>query len=288
MRLRWRRSLAAGAALGGALVLGLSSSALAQYQPTSTTSPSTTTSSTTPTSTTSTTTGNTGNSGASPGTTIASGSANGQPLGTNTDTTTPGSTVTVDIPGGSGSVQANATGTGPCTPGGPVSINLQLLQDGVAPIHLFTAQASASGGLAAVNVTIPTSAPKGTYVFFASCTSPAGILEIITSPLVLVTLSGGHASAPQTFAVSQSFGTPAEQAAVNSAVNAEIVRTVTASSGSAPNGGMQLNLPRLSLTNPANSSTSSAVAYGVISGVVVLVAAGLITLRRRRSQTHAS
>lgn len=251
---------------------------------TTTTVPSSTTT-TVPSSTTTTAPNSTTTSiGASPGTTIASGSANSQPVGLTSNTTSPGGSVGVSFSSSFSSVAgARATTTpAPCNAGVSVSIDLLLLQDGQSPVNLTTATSNASGGLSPVTVTIPTSAVTGTYVFFAQCNNAAGILEILTSPLVLVTTGSGHvAYAPRDFTVAKSYGTPAQRTALEDAVRSQIARGAGASSHST-NGGIQLAFARTG-TGSDPPGSSRALSYGLTAAVLVLMAAGLVTLRRRRS-----
>jgi hypothetical protein len=255
--------------------------------PTTTTSPSTTTT-TVPSSTTTTTPASTTTSiGASPGTTEPSGSANPQPVGVSATTVTPGSTVSVDIPTDFGAVaDSHATTPAPCGANVPVSIELLLIQDGQSPSQLATATSNATGGLDPVKVTIPKSTITGTYVVYAQCNNAAGILEILTSPLVLVTsIPGGSqvATAPKFFVVSSAYGTPAERTALEDAIRAEIANTRSGAGASySRSGEVQLAVASLAkLSDPPGSSR--ALSYGLTAAVLVLMAAGLVTLRRRRS-----
>jgi hypothetical protein len=166
----------------------------------------------------------------------------------------------------------------------PVTIYLQLLQNGVAPVLIGHGVSNASGGLDPINVTIPANSPLGTYVLLAACTNAQGILEILTSPLVLVG-AGAHLAVPQAFVTSTSFGTPAEQAAINSAVQAQVSRAVVAGASGLPNGGLQLIGPRLGLNHDSGGSSAGWFA-GLAAAVVALVALGLLTLRRQRVLTN--
>lgn len=279
------RTLLVAAALGGTVVLGLGTAAFAQYGPGPTTTSSSTTtsstSSTSSTSTTSTTTGSTTTSiGANPGTTIASGSGNGEEPTVSLHTTTPGSTLTVSIASQfGGAAIGNQAKPAPCGAGVPVTVYLQLLQDGSAPVKIGNGVSNAAGGLDPIQVKIPTTVPLGTYVLFAQCTNADGILEILTSPLVLVG-AGAHVAIPHAFTTSASFGTPAEQAAVNTAVRGQVARAASAGASGLPNGGLQLIAPRLGLHNDPGSSSAGLFA-GLAAAVVALVALGLLTLRRQ-------
>lgn len=285
------RAAVASVAAGALLALSFGGAAYAQYSSgggtTTTTSTSTTSTSTTSTSTTSTSTTST-SIGASPGTTTPTGSGNSEKVGVSSNTVAPGSSVTTSV-----ASQPSPSGApGPCAPGSRVSLSLQLLQNGVAPVTLnSTAQANSSGGLSPVSVTIPSSAPQGTYVLYAQCSSPSGILEILTSPVVLVTSGSAHvALAPADFATSSSYGTPQERAAIDHAVRAQIAKSAS-SSGSAteasglPNGGLNLAVPHLTLAQRSHPGTSRALSYGLSAAVLALLAGGLWTLRRRRHLT---
>jgi hypothetical protein len=132
---------------------------------------------------------------------------------------------------------------------------------------------------------------QGTYVLFGQCAGPNGSTEIITSPVVLVSASASHvATASAHFVVASSFGTPSQRQAVDRAVQGQVAAdaaggtTSTASAG-APNGGLELSIPRLATTH--HSSSNEALTAASAAAVAGLVAAGLVILRRRRSAADA-
>ena len=275
------------AVAGSGMALMMGSVAYAQYgNPSATTTSSPTTSSSTTSSSTSTSVGS------SPGTTIATGSANPEKPSLSNSTTTPGGQETVSINSQNGAVAgANTTTPAPCGAGVPVGIYLQMLQNGQAPAKLASVTSNASGGLDPVSVTIPTSAQDGTYVLFAQCNNTQGVLEILTSPLVLVTTGSAHVAVPNTFTTSSSFGSPQEQAAVNSAVQAQIARAASggtaAGASGLPNGGLQLVAPRLSLPSNSRSGGSPALFIGVAAAVLALMGIGFGALRRQHRHSQA-
>ena len=258
---------------------------------TSTTSSTTSTSTTTSSSTTTTVPLTTTSIGATPGSTVPSGAGNTEEPGTSANTATPGSSLTVDAassPTTSGTTQsgAGATQPAPCGANVPVSIFILLIQTGSTPTPLTTATSNATGGLDPISVTIPKNTGNGTYVITAQCNNSDGILEVLTSPLVLVSsIPGASVSArvPASYTTSAHYGTPAERTALESAVRTQIarVRSGTASTAS-PNNEVQYAIT--SLARPADPASGSRTLSYVLAGVVlVLVAAGLFTIRRRRT-----
>ena len=209
----------------------------------------------------------------------SSGANNSDTVTVSSNTVTPGTTIQVDIASSSSPGQP-----GPCAAGVPVTINLVLLQDGSGPQNLGSGSSNTNGGLGTTSVTIPASAQSGTYVVYAQCAGPDGSTQIITSPEVIVSPNGSHtAVAANHFTVSPSAGTPAQQQAINKAVQAQV-----AAGPNSPNGGLNLSIPRLtSAPRHSPSSSSSALVYGLIAGVAVLVAVGLVLLRSRRTAPTA-
>lgn len=291
---RFRRGAAAIPLLGGALgtlVLGVvllltpaRASACDFYNTDCTTTTTTSsTSSTTTSSTSSTTTSST----------VAAGSPGDQEAKVSATTVAPGTSVSVTVPT---SQTSSSSSPGPCAAGAAVTINLQLLQDGAPAEPIGSNTSGSDGSVPSTSVTIPTTTPLGTYVIYASCPDASGNTVDVTSPMVLVSGNSSirTAYAPEHFVAASSAGTPAQQATLTEAVNAEIARSDGPDSAAAvgnvsalPAGGLHLVVPKDMVFKTPAPDSSAALSYGLAAAVVVMLGIGLVSLRRRRSAPEA-
>lgn len=190
--------------------------------------------------------------------------------------------------GGQGTFQAPA---GTCS--GPANIFLVRATVGAQAVSLATSVAPGAGGGLSLTFSIPPNSPGGVYYVYAVCIGSDGETNVAIAPLVV--LGGGGGGGQQSLSAS---GRRAASTPPPAVVAVQVSSATEAAIAAAAARGATIVLGRdglvvrggLTATNQAATSRGSALPGGDIAAraglVALLVAAGLVSLRRRSREAR--